>query len=242
MSVTINGTNGLVFNDNSTQNTSPFTGGFGDNFQPTALLVMTHAVTSMQYFCKTTRLDELNYYKGSGTYWKRHLKKHGRNVKVGVLGIYFDKNRCIESAIKFSFENDIVNSDNWANLIAENGLDGSPSGENHPMYGKQSPCIGQKRPYAGKIGSENPMYGKPSPMRGKSNIGASLALKGRPRPKGGGKPARPVVCLDTGIEFNSVASAAKSVNGSGSDISACCLGKSKTAYGKRWAYKEAVCL
>jgi hypothetical protein len=29
MSVTINGTNGLVFNDNSTQNTSPFTGGFG---------------------------------------------------------------------------------------------------------------------------------------------------------------------------------------------------------------------
>ena len=29
MSVTINGTNGLVFNDNSTQNTSPFTGGLG---------------------------------------------------------------------------------------------------------------------------------------------------------------------------------------------------------------------
>jgi hypothetical protein len=29
MSVTINGTNGFVFNDNSTQNTSPFTGGFG---------------------------------------------------------------------------------------------------------------------------------------------------------------------------------------------------------------------
>jgi hypothetical protein len=29
MSVSINGTNGLVFNDGSTQNTSPFTGGFG---------------------------------------------------------------------------------------------------------------------------------------------------------------------------------------------------------------------
>jgi len=29
MSVTINGTNGLTFNDASTQNTSPFTGGLG---------------------------------------------------------------------------------------------------------------------------------------------------------------------------------------------------------------------
>jgi hypothetical protein len=210
-------------------------------FQPTALLVMTHNVTGLRYFCKTSRLDELCYYKGSGVYWKRHLRKHGRNVSVDVIGVYHDKQECMDVAKQFSQENMIGANPAWANLIPENGLDGAPVGAAHPLFGKPSTCIGQKRPWVGKRGADNPMWGKPSSMRGKKNIGASLALKGRKRPEGGGKPARPVVCLTTGRVFKSVSEAAKEYNGHGTTISKCCLGKAKTAYGMEWAYKESLC-
>lgn len=203
---------------------------------------MTHNVTGLQYFCKTSRLDELCYYKGSGVHWKRHMKKHGRDVSVGVLGIYYDEDRCAQAANEFSERHDVAGSNGWANLIAENGFDGAPIGVAHPNYGKPSKCIGQKRPTVGKSGAENPMFGKPSPMRGKPKPkGVDSPLFGRKRPEGGGKPQRPVVCIDTGEEFVSVSDAAKAYNGGGSTISRCCLGKSKTAYGKRWAYKELLC-
>lgn len=210
-------------------------------FQPTALLVMKHNVTGLQYFCKTSRLDELCYYKGSGIHWKRHMKKHGRDVSVGVLGIYYDEQRCAEAAKNFSETHDVAASDKWANLIAENGFDGAPIGSAHPNYGKPSPCIGQKRPHVGKRGAENPMYGKPSAMRGVAKPkGKNSPLYGRKRPEGGGKPSKPVVCIDDGKEYASVSEAARAYNGSSSTISGCCLGKRKTAYGKCWAYKESV--
>lgn len=206
----------------------------------TALLVMTHNVTGLKYFCKTTRLNEIHTYKGSGLHWKRHMRKHGRNVSVGVVGIYYDESRCVLAAKNFSVENKIVESSAWANLIDENGLDGAPAGKAHPMYGKPHPRTGEKRPHLSERyqGAKNPMWGKPSAMRGKSNAGASIKLKGRKRPEGGGKPAKPVICLDDGKEYASVSDAARSHNGTSTTISSCCLGKSKTAYGKRWAYKE----
>jgi hypothetical protein len=237
MSVSINGTTGLVFNDGSTQTTA------ASGFAPTALLVVTHNLTGLKYFCKTSRLSSLKYYKGSGVYWKRHLKKHGGNVSVGVLGVYFDKERCTSAANKFSEENKIVFSSEWANLIAENGLDGAPVGESNPMFGKPSPSIGQKRPWVGKKGSENPMWGKPSPMLGKKNIGASLALRGRKRPEGGGKKPHPVIRIDAdGIEksYCSVAEAAKDLGISRSCIHTVCTGKNKTGAGYKWRYAEGV--
>lgn len=203
---------------------------------------MKHDITGLQYFCKTTRLHEVQYYKGSGIHWKRHLRKHGRHVTVGVLGLYYDEARCSAAADKFSADNDIVASDQWANLIDENGYDGAPSGKNHPMFGKPHPRTGEKRPHLREryVGEKNPMWGKQSAMRGKHNLGASIKLKGRKRPEGGGKKARPVICLDNGKEYASVSDAARAHNGGSSTISSCCLGKSKTAYGKRWAYKELV--
>jgi hypothetical protein len=210
-------------------------------FQPTALLVMEHNKTGLKYFCKTSQLHSLNKYKGSGKYWKKHLAKHGKDVNVGVLGIYYEEDRCRAAAKKFSEENDIVNSDAWANLIIENGIDGAPVGEKHPMWGKKHPQKGVKRSWVGKRGAENPMFGKPSPMRGKKNIGASKALKGRKRPEGGGKPSRAVICLTTKEEFVSVSEAARHYEGTTSTISGCCSGKSKTAYGMQWAYKEKLC-
>jgi len=207
-------------------------------FSPTALLVLTHNVTGLKYFCKTSQLDKLQYYKGSGVYWKRHRKVYGSDIKVGVLGLYYDKDRCTAAALKFSKEQNIVQSEEWANLIEENGLDGQGVGKNHVLYGKPSKCIGQKRPQtSAKVkGCLNGMYGKPSPMRGKKNIGASLAHKGRKRPEGGGKPSKPVVRED-GKVYASISEAARDMNRSKDGISKCCSGKAQTAHGFKWSYK-----
>ena len=154
------------------------------NFAPTALLVMTHRVTGLKYFCKTAQLNTLKYYRGSGHYWKRHLKVHGKDIDVGVLGVYFEEARCLAAAKEFSELHDVANNPEWANLIAENGVDGAPSGVNHPMYGKPSPSKGQKRPWVGKSGADNPMFGTVwSEERRKQAI---LSRTGRPlnRPLG----------------------------------------------------------
>lgn len=207
-------------------------------FSPTALLVVTHNVTGLKYFCKTAKLDKIQYYKGSGTYWKRHRKIHGSDISVGVLGVYYEKERCTEAALKFSKDNNIVDSNEWANLIEENGLDGQGLGKNHVLYGKPSKCLGQKRPQtSAKLKGElNPMWGKVSPMRGIAKPkGKDSPLYGRKRPEGSGKPSKSVM-RDDGKTYKSISEAAKDVKGHGTTISSCCLGKSKTAYGFKWSY------
>jgi hypothetical protein len=98
---------------------------------------MEHNVTGLKYFCKTTMLDRVCRYKGSGVAWTKHLKEFGRDVTVGVLGFYIDAKRCFDAAKKFTEENDIVNSKKWANLIPETGKNGaSLYGDKNPFFGK----------------------------------------------------------------------------------------------------------
>ena len=211
-------------------------------FRPTALLVQTHNVTGLKYFCKTIHLNKVHWYKGSGTVWKRHLKKHGNDVSTGIMGVYYDRQRCVEAALEFSRTNNIVASKEWANLVEENAETGAQGGDKHPMFGRPHPQKGTKRPEisARMSGENNPNYGKPSAMRGKHNVGASLALKGRKRPEGGGKKPHAVIGTKDGItvEFNSVSDAARFINGSRSSVHKCCSGKAKTGGGYTWKYKE----
>lgn len=211
-------------------------------FRPTALLVQTHNVTGLKYFCKTIHLEKAHWYKGSGTVWKRHLKKHGNDVSTGIMGVYYDRQRCVEAALEFSRTHNIVASKEWANLVEENAETGAQGGDKHPMFGRPHPQKGTttsilKGRYVGAL---NPMYGKPSPMRGKKNAGASLALKGRKRPEGGGKNPHAVIGTKDGItvEFNSVADAARFINGNRASVHKCCTGKQKTGGGYAWKYKE----
>lgn len=96
----------------------------------TYLYIKTHNVTGLKYFGKTTQDPFL--YNGSGTYWKKHLKKHGLDVSTTIVGAYDDLNECELAALAFTRDNDIVNSKEWANLIEENGQDGAPVG--HPGH------------------------------------------------------------------------------------------------------------
>jgi hypothetical protein len=130
-------------------------------FAPTALLVKTHNKTGKKYFCKTTKLTSLEKYHGSGVVWKKHISKHGKDISTGVVGVYYEKDRCVETALRLSKEWNIVESNEWANVIYENGLDGAGSGELNSMYGKPSPQKGVKKPDISlrMSGVNNPMYG-----------------------------------------------------------------------------------
>jgi hypothetical protein len=100
--------------------------------KPTALLVKTHNITGLKYFCKTTRLNCIHSYYGSGLYWKRHLKTHGRDVSTEIIGIYHEKELLVAAALAFSKKNNIVESNEWANMKPENGLDGATPGLKRP--------------------------------------------------------------------------------------------------------------
>lgn len=91
------------------------------------LYVKTHNITGLKYFGKTTKKDA-HKYTGSGKYWKRHLAKHGNDYTTEIIATFEDEIQCRNFALEFSKQNNIVNSDMWANLQEENGTDGAPKG------------------------------------------------------------------------------------------------------------------
>jgi hypothetical protein len=150
-------------------------------FKPTLLLVMSHNVTGLKYFCKTSCLERVKRYKGSGTRWRNHLNVHGKDITVGVLGFYTEEKRCNEAALKFSRDNNIVESDDWANLIEETGLmtGVSMKGEKNPFYGKKHTPETAERLRLQKIGKSVNKGAYRSPEQ-RAKISASL--KGRKNP------------------------------------------------------------
>jgi hypothetical protein len=54
------------------------------------LMVKTHSVTGMRYLCKrvTTSDSKAISYNGSGKYWKRHLKVHGKHINTEIVAKY----------------------------------------------------------------------------------------------------------------------------------------------------------
>ena len=90
-------------------------------FQPTYLYVKQHNVTGLKYFGKTVQSDPVKY-KGSGKVWTRHLKKHGDNVSTLWTRLFENQDQLVEFATKFSKDNNIVESKEWANLKLEDGL------------------------------------------------------------------------------------------------------------------------
>jgi hypothetical protein len=101
------------------------------------LYVKQHGVTKLKYFGKTTRKDPMKYC-GSGSYWSRHIKKHGKQYVETINVWQFD---CLEEAtkfaLKFSEENNIVESTEWANLTPENAKDGQVKGYKHSAETKK---------------------------------------------------------------------------------------------------------
>ena len=93
------------------------------------LYIKQHSVTGLKYFGMTRRCNP-HKYMGSGSYWKRHIAKHGKEfVKTINLWKFDDQEMCTDFALSFSKNNNIVESKEWANLQEENALDGASKGK-----------------------------------------------------------------------------------------------------------------
>lgn len=97
------------------------------------LMVKTHDITGLKYLCKkvTTCDSKAISYLGSGTRWNNHLKVHGKQITTQIILKYelSKLNEFSDLCIEYSNKYDIVNSDEWANLIIETGKPGTKIGE-----------------------------------------------------------------------------------------------------------------
>lgn len=60
-------------------------------------------------------------YKGSGTRWKKHIKKHNASIHTEVIGIYDTKELLAEAGIFYSKLYNVATDNRWANLVEESG-------------------------------------------------------------------------------------------------------------------------
>lgn len=92
------------------------------------LMIKTHNKTGLKYLCKTATNNKRYcfYYLGSGTYWKRHLKLHGRDVSTEIIEECNTSGELIQKGIYWSEKLDVVKSELYANLVPEKG-DGGPT-------------------------------------------------------------------------------------------------------------------
>jgi hypothetical protein len=125
----------------------------------TWLYIKRHNQTSLLYFGKTDR--DPTKYKGSGTYWRKHLSIHGNDVTTICYELFTSKYLLENFARWFSEEFDIVKKTNdlgkkiWANEVPETGLQGQVIGWKNPLKGMKTGRIsiwrGKKRPEHSKI-------------------------------------------------------------------------------------------
>lgn len=133
------------------------------DFKPTYLYIKQHSVTGKLYFGKTTKNPEK--YHGSGKYWKRHITEYGLEyVETLWYCLFYDEESIIEFATTCSILWGIVESEDWANLIYENGIDGGTK-----LYGKRNGAFGK------------PGYWKGIPKTEHSKRLMSLAKIGKPK-------------------------------------------------------------
>ena len=90
------------------------------------LYLKTHNVTGLKYLGKTER--DPYQYSGSGIRWRNHLKKHGHDVTTEVLFQTEDKAKFKRVALDYSNRWNIVESEDFANLMLEEGQGGVNAG------------------------------------------------------------------------------------------------------------------
>ena len=84
------------------------------------LMIKTHNDTGLKYLCVTSK-DNYELYKGSGVYWKNHIKEYGADITTEVLFETDDDDDLTQMGLKYSAAYDVVESSEWANLIPESG-------------------------------------------------------------------------------------------------------------------------
>lgn len=78
--------------------------------------------------CQTSKTDP-HKYLGSGKYWRLHLKKHGCNHNTEIIKECQSKEEIKEWGIYYSKLWNVIESEEWANLMEENGGGGKTTPE-----------------------------------------------------------------------------------------------------------------
>jgi hypothetical protein len=172
-------------------------------FKPTWLYVKQHNISGLRYFGKTSQ-SNVEKYKGSGRYWKNHIRQHGNDVTTIWSMLFLTEDDLVEFAQFFTEFYDIVKSTNlsnkkiWANLVPEDGrMGGQNIGMPSPMLGKKTGRLGvwngKKRPahsemMTGRVQTEEhsnkislALTGRQRTVEHGNNI--SIANKGKPKPR-----------------------------------------------------------
>jgi len=130
------------------------------------LYLKQHNTTGLKYLGQTTK-DPFTY-QGSGKHWVRHIKKHGYDVTTIILYETIYKEERKEQGLYYSDLWNIVDSNDFANLIPEGGEGNSTTKASTETRMKQS---------INNTGAGNPMFGKTHTEEAKKRI--SSANKGR---------------------------------------------------------------
>jgi hypothetical protein len=148
-------------------------------FKPTYLYIKQHSITKKLYFGKTTRDEKgLLEYKGSGSYWDKHIVKHGkRYVETIWYCLFNDKEDCENFAKVCSKLWNIVQSDDWANLTIEDGFAGIPKGT------KIGPPSAESRLKNSLSHKGRPAHNKGKTQSAETSAKKSAALKGKNKGK-----------------------------------------------------------
>jgi len=111
------------------------------------------------------------------------------------------------------------------------------SGENNPFYGKNHTPetrakIGEMSKLRGYVGKNNPWFGHCHTEETKAKMRGE-----RPNTSGGkNHKAKAVLCVDTKIIYDAVASASRQTGVSRGNICSCCVGEREHAGGYQWKY------
>jgi hypothetical protein len=148
-------------------------------------MIVYDPVSGLKYFCKTTKIDdEFDRYFGSGVKWRRMTKRRqDKLVKLWVSDFFHDTS-IVKFAMRFSRFNRIVESNEWANLKPENGLDGGSDSSFYTDKVREKISKGRIK-YLKENG--NPHLGMKRSDETKRRIGEKSkgrkACLGRPRPE-----------------------------------------------------------
>lgn len=178
------------------------------------LMIKTHNQTGLKYLCQSSRIDYINY-TGSGSYWKKHLSKHGPDFSTIVLFETTNKDEIKQQGIYYSNKFNVVNSEEWANLVPEQGDGGYTANLQSYKDGMANRNYkGSNNPNYGKVGALSPKYGKkygPKPNISKGTKEAwndqNRRLKASEKSSGSGNN-QAKKCIVDGIKFDCLKSAA----------------------------------
>jgi hypothetical protein len=121
----------------------------------------THNITGLKYLGKTINPNP-HEYKGSGTVWIRHIKKHGYDVTTEILKECNDNSEIKYWGQHYSNLWNVVQDVTWANLKPEEGDGGARKGQhawNKGLKGviKHSPEANQRQSERQKGSARKPL-------------------------------------------------------------------------------------